>query len=73
MAGELCSVCGKNEAAQKCDECGVLLCSMCTKEVTLQKQHPSAVMKPDVPLSTLRSPFTKKKVCAKCMATVDWD
>ena len=72
MAGELCGVCGKNEAAYKCDECGIPLCGMCTKEVTLEKQDPSSVLKPGVQSSTLRSPFIKKRVCAKCMAEVDF-
>ena len=71
MAGELCGVCDKNEAINKCSECGIPLCAMCTKEVTLQKQHPSAVMKPDIPASTLRSPYSKKLVCPKCMAEAD--
>lgn len=72
MAGELCGVCNKNEAAHKCEECGIPLCAMCTKEVTLERQHPSSMLKPGVSSSTIRSPFTKKKVCAKCMAAVDF-
>ena len=72
MAGELCGVCGKNEAAQKCDECGIPICAMCTKEVTLQRQDPGSMLKPDVPSSTLRPAFTKKRVCPKCMAEADF-
>lgn len=69
---ELCGVCKKNEAARKCDECGIPLCDICAKEVLLQEASPGCMVKPGVTLSPLRAGETKKKVCPKCMAEADF-
>lgn len=69
---KVCGACSKNEAARECEECGIPLCDMCAKEVLLQEVSPGSMVKPGVSLSPLRPGQTKKKVCPKCLAEVDF-
>jgi len=69
---KVCGVCSKNDAARECSECGIPICDMCAKEVLLQDFSPGSMVKPGVSLSPLRAGQTKKKVCPKCLAEVDF-
>lgn len=64
---KLCSVCGKNEAALNCEVCGIPLCTMCRKKVTVYESTLASAVKPGVHLSPLRAGMQIKKVCLKCM------
>jgi hypothetical protein len=45
---------------------------MCAKEVLLQDLSPGTMVKPGVTMSPVRAGQTKKKVCPKCLAEVDF-
>jgi hypothetical protein len=68
----LCGVCKKNEVAFNCNECGIPVCDICKKEVTLEEQTPGTKVKGDVTMSSLRPASRKIKVCPKCMAEADF-
>jgi len=69
---KVCGVCSKNDAAREWGECSFLICEMCAKVVLLQDLSPGTMVKPGVSLSPLRAGQTKKKVCPKCLAEVDF-
>ena len=72
MAEEkMCGVCSKNEAANVCSECGVPLCTECTREVTIEEVNPGASLK-GMTITAMRPAMQKKKVCEKCMKEVDF-
>jgi len=64
---EMCVVCGKTEAARKCEVCGAPICEADTREVLYQELTPASMVKPGVAMSPIRAGQVKKKVCPKCM------
>ena len=72
MSEGKCGVCEKNEASTTCEECGIALCDMCKKTVTIESQSPGSKMKADVPSSSIRAASWKKIVCPKCLEEADF-
>lgn len=68
---KICGVCGKNEAANVCAECGIPLCEGCTKEVRMVESGPGYQVK-GATLSVMRSGEKILKVCRKCQQEVDF-
>jgi len=69
---KLCGVCGKNEMSTACEICGIPLCFLCVRKVSIAEASPTAQALPGVFLSPLRPGVAVKKVCAKCMREADF-
>ncbi len=71
MAEKLCEVCGENEAKNKCQECGKLLCEDCTKEFSIEEIHPGYRLKGQSFMGAISGGVDKKLLCAECLKEVD--
>ncbi len=68
---EICGVCGKVEATEKCSECGMPLCTACMKKVEIPEESLGYQMK-GTTLSPVRRGIQTKIVCPKCLAEVEF-
>jgi hypothetical protein len=64
---KMCGVCGKEEAVTNCEVCGIPLCAMCVKEITIQEISPTTLVR-GATISPVHPGEQKKKLCPKCLS-----
>lgn len=69
--GKVCGKCNENEAKEKCSECGIDLCEICSVEIALDATHPAARIKGYSKPGALTPGTVKKNVCKDCLSEVD--
>lgn len=67
---DLCAVCKENPAINKCAECGIALCEICSQEVVLERSDPAYRHK-GVSASAVKPSSKKKIFCLECVKDVD--